>query len=134
MYVCIHIYIYNICKYIYISSWIVAYYHNITSLSFIIGSGLDWCWFTKLCILNLLQHLLGKPCRLEMWSLCCFHVKVAMGGTPTPRKINGWNLKITQLKRNIIFQSIILRFHVNLPGCSENLPRKMILSFGRVMD
>ena len=28
-----------------------------------------------------------------------------------------WNLKITQLKRKIIFQTIILRFHVNLPGC-----------------
>ena len=26
-----------------------------------------------------------------------------------------WNLKITQLKRKIIFQSIIFRFHVNLP-------------------
>ena len=28
-----------------------------------------------------------------------------------------WNLKITQLKRKIIFQTIIFRFHVNLPGC-----------------
>ena len=28
-----------------------------------------------------------------------------------------WNLKITQLKRIIIFQTIIFRFHVNLPGC-----------------
>ena len=30
-----------------------------------------------------------------------------------------WNLKITQLKRKIIFQTIIFRFHVNLPGCSR---------------
>ena len=29
-----------------------------------------------------------------------------------------WNLTITQLKRKIIFQTIIFRFHVNLPGCS----------------
>ena len=36
----------------------------------------------------------------------------------TPRKMNGWNLKITQLKRKIIFQTIIFRFHVNLPGCT----------------
>ena len=28
-----------------------------------------------------------------------------------------WNLTITQLKRKIIFQTIIFRFHVNLPGC-----------------
>ena len=32
-------------------------------------------------------------------------------------KIMGWNLKITQLKRKVIFQTIIFRFHVNLPGC-----------------
>ena len=30
-----------------------------------------------------------------------------------------WNLKITQLKRKIIFQTIIFRFHVNLPGCKS---------------
>ena len=29
-----------------------------------------------------------------------------------------WNLKITQLKRKIIFQTIIFKFHVNLPGCT----------------
>ena len=34
-----------------------------------------------------------------------------------PRKINGWNLKITQLKKKIIFQTIIFRFHVHLPRC-----------------
>ena len=28
-----------------------------------------------------------------------------------------WNLKISQLKRKIIFQTISFRFHVNLPGC-----------------
>jgi len=35
----------------------------------------------------------------------------------TPRKMNGWNLNITQLKRKIIFQTSILGFHVNFPGC-----------------
>jgi len=34
-----------------------------------------------------------------------------------PWKINGWNLKIHPWKRKIIFQSIIFRFYVNLPGC-----------------
>ena len=29
------------------------------------------------------------------------------------------NLKITPLKRKIIFKTIIFRFHVNLPGCSR---------------
>ena len=36
----------------------------------------------------------------------------------TPRKINGWNLKITCLKRKIIFQTSIIVFHVNFPGCT----------------
>ena len=27
-----------------------------------------------------------------------------------------WNLKITQLKRKIIFQTTVFRFHVTLPG------------------
>ena len=31
-----------------------------------------------------------------------------------------WNLQITQLKRKIIFQTIIFRFDVNLPGCSSH--------------
>ena len=33
-----------------------------------------------------------------------------------------WNLKITQLNRKIIFQTIIFRFHVNLPGCTHCEP------------
>ena len=40
-----------------------------------------------------------------------------------------WNLKITQLKRKIIFQTIIFRFHVNLPGCIlKKTPRKKTTS------
>ncbi len=31
-----------------------------------------------------------------------------------------WNLKITQLKRKIIFQTSIFGFHVNFPGCIWN--------------
>ena len=38
----------------------------------------------------------------------------------SPRKMNGWNLKITQLKRkNHLNQTIMFRFHGNLPGCSS---------------
>ena len=33
-----------------------------------------------------------------------------------PRKLT-WNLNITQLKRNFIFQTSIFVFHVNFPGC-----------------
>ncbi len=32
-------------------------------------------------------------------------------------KINMVHLKITQLKRNIIFQTAVIGFHVNFPGC-----------------
>ena len=38
--------------------------------------------------------------------------------TCTPLKINGWNLKISQLKRNIIFQTLIFGFQLNFPGCT----------------
>ena len=36
---------------------------------------------------------------------------------PNQIVVHPWNLKITQLKRKNIFQTIIFRFHVNLPGC-----------------
>ena len=39
----------------------------------------------------------------------------------TPRKINGWNLRIEFVKRKITFQTIIFRFYVNLPGCTQTL-------------
>ena len=35
----------------------------------------------------------------------------------TPRKINGWNLRMHPRKSKIIFQAIIFSFYVNLPGC-----------------
>ena len=35
----------------------------------------------------------------------------------TPWKINGWKLQITHLDRNVIFQTSMIMFHVNLPGC-----------------
>ena len=48
----------------------------------------------------------------------------------TPLKMNGctpgrltWNLKITHLERKIIFQTIIFRFYVNLPGCNMSSSR-----------
>ena len=36
---------------------------------------------------------------------------------PNQIVVHPWNQKIAQLKRKIIFQTIIFRFHVNLPGC-----------------
>ena len=41
-----------------------------------------------------------------------------------------WNLKTTQLKRKIIFQTIIFRFHVNLPGCILPL-KKLCFTVGK---
>ena len=35
----------------------------------------------------------------------------------TPWKINGWNIQITHLERKMIFQTPMIMFHVNLPGC-----------------
>ena len=39
----------------------------------------------------------------------------------TPWKINGWNLQITRLERKMIFQTSMIMFHVNLPGCKDSL-------------
>ena len=47
--------------------------------------------------------------------------------TTTPLKIN-MEPKITQLKRKIIFQTIIFRFHVNFPGCILIHPLLVALS------
>ena len=56
----------------------------------------------------------------------------------TPWKINGWNLKITCLKREIIFQTSIFGFDVNFQGCirlavssnsdPENVPVKQSIA------
>ena len=44
--------------------------------------------------------------------------KLLVGGRfGTPWKINGWNLQITHLERKMIFQTPMIMFHVNLPGC-----------------
>ena len=39
---------------------------------------------------------------------------------PTPWKINMELTAITHLERKIIFQTSMIMFHVNLPGCNEN--------------
>ena len=39
-----------------------------------------------------------------------------------------WNLQITHLERNMIFQTSIIVFHVNLPGCrNQHLPNLFCL-------
>ena len=39
-----------------------------------------------------------------------------------------WNLKITCLKRKLIFQTFIFGFHVNFQGCTRNLHCNMVVS------
>jgi len=40
----------------------------------------------------------------------------------SPRKINGWKLRIRALeKENHLNQTIIFRFYVNLPGCVKKI-------------
>ena len=41
-----------------------------------------------------------------------------------------WNLKLTQVKRKIIFQTSIFWFHVNFPGCISNIPFGIGIFFG----
>ncbi len=51
--------------------------------------------------------------------LQCWELVFYTSDLDTTPKTNGWNLKITCLKRNIIFQTSIFRFHVSLPGCTH---------------
>ena len=47
-------------------------------------------------------------------------IKASLTLECTPRKINGWNLKITQLKSGkSSSKPPWFRFHVNLPGCRD---------------
>ena len=40
-----------------------------------------------------------------------------------------WNLKITCLKRRIIFKTAILGFHVNFQGCIHKFPLVLVRSY-----
>ena len=44
--------------------------------------------------------------------------KLADPKLTTPWKIHGWNLPIPHLERKMIFQTSMIMFHVNLPGCN----------------
>ena len=70
--------------------------------------GTELTWEKAMCQI----HCLDRP--MNFWTV--LH----------PRKLT-WNLKITQWKRNIIFQSSIFGFHVGFQGAwfgSDHLPRK----------
>ena len=41
------------------------------------------------------------------------------GGFIHPGRLT-WNLQITHLERKMIFQTSMIMFHVNLPGCSSD--------------
>ena len=51
----------------------------------------------------------------QPWSWGCLDTSIQ--NVYVHLKINGWNLKIIQLKRKIIFQTSILGSHVNFAGC-----------------
>ena len=56
---------------------------------------------------------------MGLWNLKTFlKVKKVLS---TPWKINGWNLQITHLERKMIFQTSMIMFHVNLPGCINEI-------------
>ena len=57
-----------------------------------------------------------SPCWSKACNLRSSRCPWGVGGV-LPRKLT-WNLKITQLKRKIIFQTSIFGFHVNFRGCN----------------
>ena len=57
-----------------------------------------------------------RVCLVKVMRMGKFSIAMFQPMTDSPQKIN-MEPKITQLKGKIIFQTIIFRFHVNLPGC-----------------
>ena len=57
---------------------------------------LPWSWGTKTVYVTMLEDR----------------------GYNTPWKINGWNLQINHLDRKMTFQTSMIMFHVDLPGCN----------------
>ena len=58
----------------------------------------------------------SSGCLFWHWQLIHWALKEKVGFTPW--KIKGWNLQITHLERKMIFQTSMIRFHVNLQGCN----------------
>ena len=55
---------------------------------------------------------------IAWWLSMPENTKITWKKTLHPWKLT-WNLKITCLKRKIIFQTFIFRFHVNFRGCKQ---------------
>ena len=58
----------------------------------------------------------SSGCLFWHWQLMHWALKEKVRFTPW--KIKGWNLQITHLERKMIFQTSMIRFHVNLQGCN----------------
>ena len=58
-------------------------------------------------------------------------VRVQASLWDTPPRLTQ-NLKMMVWKMFLLFQGCILRFHVNLPGCTRKMSRLIFRSFGRV--
>ena len=54
--------------------------------------------------------------------------KVSFQGVIHPQSLT-WNLKMMVSKRNLLFQGLIFRFHVKLPGCISSYNQKIALTF-----
>ena len=68
--------------------------------------------------------------RITFFSKCV--IKGMLSSTPPSPWKWTWNLKITKLQRNIIFEASIFGFHVNLPECNVFLRICQIGSFPQV--
>ena len=55
---------------------------------------------------------------------------LAFRGVIHPQSLT-WNLKMMVSKRNLLFQGLIFRFHVKLPGCISSSNQKIVLTFSR---
>ena len=72
-------------------------------------------WFLKAFLTGICRHHFAHSVAV----FACFYWEDTSDTSSVflPHGRLTWNLKTTQLKRKIIFQTIIFRFHVNLPGC-----------------
>ena len=83
-------------------------------------------WWTPRRLPFLLESCWRCFLNAAVGTYICHHWRpVVLGGgkpeknsrTGTRWKMNGWNVQITHLEREMIFQTSMIIFHVNLQGC-----------------
>ena len=109
------------------NAWDVLIWHDfIGMLTFFRGGGGGWgtLCFNLFRYANTSHLLRRKKIRPKFkrsspsWLIVAWQVGMGIFSFKPPGRLT-WNIKFTLLERKIIFQTIILRFYINLRGCNQ---------------